>query len=53
MGGWFTVSIDLHGGRHAGHEAHTIRQLVDVDANRHALRKPNPVKIGFAEASPA
>ncbi len=36
------MRIDLHGGRHAGHQADAIRHLIDVDAHRHALRKAHP-----------
>jgi hypothetical protein len=36
------VRIDLHGSRHASHEADAIRHLIDVDTHRHALRKPHP-----------
>jgi len=34
--------IDLHGRRHAGHQANAIRHLIDVDVHRHALGEPHP-----------
>jgi hypothetical protein len=36
------VSVDLHGGGHPSHQADAIRHPIDVDAYRHALRKPDP-----------
>jgi hypothetical protein len=36
------VRIDLHSSCHASHEAQAVRYLIDVNAHRHALRKPYP-----------
>src|SRR6266852_7821446 len=42
QGGRARVRIDLHGGRHARHQADAIRHLIDVDTHRHPLRKAHP-----------
>jgi hypothetical protein len=38
----FRSRIDLHGTRHAGHQADAIQYLIDVDAHRRTLRKAHP-----------
>src|SRR5580693_10050807 len=34
--------IDLHGGGHPRHQRDAVRYLVDLNANRNALRQPDP-----------
>ena len=46
------MGIDLHGTRHAGDQAHTIRYLIDVDTHRYTLRKPHPCEDRIYRGEP-
>jgi choline dehydrogenase-like flavoprotein len=45
--------INPHSGRHARHQAHAVRHLIDANAHRHARARRTQVKIGLTVASPA
>ena len=36
------MRVDLHGSCHSDHQPEAIRDMIDVDAHRHALRKAHP-----------
>src|ERR1700722_4087418 len=48
----FRLRIDLHGTRHASHQADALRYLIDVDAYRHTLRKAHPGKDRIYRGEP-